>query len=247
MLSPQPATQTPVVQPAAAPAAKAVKGYLSAQAVQSCADAFLAHYKSGDELVAIPAAANDLERMVTKHVGVGSSPAITASSQADGKSEESESLWEFHRALGPKFSARNCGEIKAFIDLAFVDAKRVNSLVKKQFNRPRPSEADPKHPKQNPSFPSGHATTAGLRYKLLAAVSEASPDAEIELFKQGWFMCYERLVVGVHYPSDIAAGFLLGEMVADHVLKQAAADPSGEAGKALRAAKEQWRAVKVGG
>lgn len=240
MLAPQPATQTP---PAAAPA-KVVKSYLSTEAVQRCADDFLGHYKVDGRMVVIPAGANDFERMVTKHIGVGSSAAVTASSQADGKSEEKESLWDFRRALGAKFSPEKCGEIKAFIDVAFSDAKRVNTLVKKQFNRPRPSEADPEHPKQNPSFPSGHATTAGLRYKLLAAVTEASADEEIELFKQGWFMCFERLVVGVHYPSDVAAGFLLGEMIADEVLKEAKEKPDGEVGRALWGAREEWKKVK---
>ena len=237
-------TPTQPTAQSAAPAAKEVKRFLSDDSVQACVEAFLRHYKTGDALVSIPPAANDFERMIVNHIAQGSSPVLTDAAKTDAKTDEAETLWDFRRALGPAFSPAKCGEIKTFIDVAFMDAKRVNSAVKKRFNRPRPSEADPEHPKSNPSFPSGHATTAGLRYKLLTAVTQATPDQEIELFKQAWFMCYERLIVGVHYPSDIAAGFELGEMVADELLKQAMEKSDSDVGRAFKKAKEQWTSLR---
>lgn len=252
ILAPQPATQV-APQPTATPADKSpdksaarepAKSFLSPEASQHCIDTFIEPYKASGAVVPVTTASNDFERIVVKQVIAHSSPEILASSKADAAAKERDTLWEFSSALGPKFTAANCTAINAFIDVAFTDAKRINTAIKKQFNRPRPSEGDPDNPKKNPSFPSGHSTTAGLRYRLLAAITDAPPQVEVELFKQAWYMCYQRLAVNVHYPSDVAAGLVLGEMIADEVLKAAAADPSSPAAKALQAAKAEWQSLK---
>lgn len=240
----------PGVPPPAAPVqgpanTAARESYLSPDAVARCVDLFTQPYRSGDVVLRFPPASNDLERTINRQIRDTNSAAITSAAKADDASAEKDSLWEFKRALGPKFTPANCSAIDAFITVSFWDAKRVNTTIKKQFMRPRPGEADPEHPKMNPSFPSGHSTTAGLRYRLLTAITDATPDAEVELFKQAWFMCFERLAVNVHYASDVAAGFVLGEMVADEVLKEAATNPNGNAAKALAAAREQWKAIKA--
>lgn len=236
--------QTAVADPPAVMAPAKGDRFLSTEAVQHLADAFVEAYKVDTKLAPIPKASNDFERIVNKQLIDASTPAIAESAKADAKTDEKESLWSFATALGPKFTSANCPDIKAFMDTAFTDAKRVNTAAKKQFNRPRPFEEDPDHPKSNPSFPSGHSTTAGLRARLLAAVTEADPTTEIEIFKQGWFMCYQRLAVNVHYPSDVAAGFALGEMVADAILKDAKDNPEGPVAKSLQKARDEWKRVK---
>jgi undecaprenyl-diphosphatase len=81
--------------------------------------------------------------------------------------------------------------------------------VKRVVRRPRPAHADPlvrtagRH-----SFPSAHATSAAaaaLAYGALGA--HAVPPLAAA-------MCLSRLVAGVHHPSDVVAGAVLGALTA---------------------------------
>ncbi|MFJ3581512.1 phosphatase PAP2 family protein [Streptomyces sp. NPDC090127] len=86
--------------------------------------------------------------------------------------------------------------------------------VKRVVRRPRPGAAEyaplvrtaGRH-----SFPSSHATSA-----VAAAVAFGAlhPTARRLAAPVAAAMCLSRLVVGVHYPSDVAAGALLGAVTA---------------------------------
>ncbi len=64
--------------------------------------------------------------------------------------------------------------------------------------RPRPT---------TPSFPSGHSATAVVGAVSLARVW---PQARWALAILGALIAYSRIYVGVHYPTDVLAGLLLG-------------------------------------
>jgi membrane-associated phospholipid phosphatase len=66
-----------------------------------------------------------------------------------------------------------------------------------------------------PSFPSGHSATA-----VVGAVSLARlwPHARWALGLLGALIAFSRIYVGVHFPTDVAAGVLLGAGVAWLVL-----------------------------
>lgn len=85
----------------------------------------------------------------------------------------------------------------------------VSMGVKRVVRRPRPAHVEPlvttagRH-----SFPSSHATSAtaaAVAFGVLGA--RAVPPLAAA-------MCLSRLVVGVHYPSDVAAGAALGALTA---------------------------------
>ena len=57
------------------------------------------------------------------------------------------------------------------------------------------------------SFPSGHATTAGA---LAMALGLLFPQLRIPVFAACLLIAMTRPILGVHFPSDITAGFLLG-------------------------------------
>ncbi|MFG2572758.1 phosphatase PAP2 family protein [Streptomyces sp. NPDC048481] len=90
--------------------------------------------------------------------------------------------------------------------------------LKRIVRRPRPRHVEPlvrtagRH-----SFPSSHAASAGaaaVAYGALGAY--AVPPLAVA-------MCLSRLVVGVHYPSDVAAGAALGVLTASLGARRTAA------------------------
>jgi undecaprenyl-diphosphatase len=70
-------------------------------------------------------------------------------------------------------------------------------------------------PPTTPSFPSGHSAAA-----LVGAVSlaRAWPQAWWALAALAALIAYSRIYVGVHFPTDVVAGLLLGAAVAWLVL-----------------------------
>ncbi|WP_068316212.1 phosphatase PAP2 family protein [Polycladidibacter hongkongensis] len=57
------------------------------------------------------------------------------------------------------------------------------------------------------SFPSGHSTTAGALFVGLALLF---PKARLALLLTGFWIAMSRVITGAHYPSDVAAGLILG-------------------------------------
>jgi membrane-associated phospholipid phosphatase len=59
------------------------------------------------------------------------------------------------------------------------------------------------------SFPSGHTASA---FAFASAVGEAAPPTWVPLHLAAALVGYARVHTGVHYPSDVAAGAVLGAM-----------------------------------
>lgn len=87
-------------------------------------------------------------------------------------------------------------------------------IVKPLVGRPRPFEGGVPNARmiQSPrpttgSFPSGHAASAVAG---AIAMSRIWPQASWAFAALGALIAYSRIYVGVHYPSDVLAGALLG-------------------------------------
>jgi membrane-associated phospholipid phosphatase len=59
------------------------------------------------------------------------------------------------------------------------------------------------------SFPSGHTASA---FAFASAVGEVAPPAWVPLHMAAALVGYARVHTGVHYPSDVAAGAVLGSL-----------------------------------
>jgi undecaprenyl-diphosphatase len=73
-----------------------------------------------------------------------------------------------------------------------------------------------------PSFPSGHAATAAAGALAFARIW---PAAAIPAWTLAAIIAISRVALGVHFPSDILAGFLLGALLARFVCARAPAPP----------------------
>jgi undecaprenyl-diphosphatase len=100
------------------------------------------------------------------------------------------------------------------VGLAAFAADSVSFGVKDLTSRPRPFEAHPQiHPLyvvHSSSFPAGHAATAFAGAVVLAFVV---PRAAPLLVSIAALIGFSRIYVGVHYPSDVLAGAVIGAVV----------------------------------
>jgi decaprenylphosphoryl-5-phosphoribose phosphatase len=88
----------------------------------------------------------------------------------------------------------------------------VNQVVKLLFRRPRPDL--PELPRlmgtmSNRSYPSAHATTSAAAARVLP------PLVGVPLYPLAVAMSFSRLYLGVHWPSDVVAGYALGAAIAE--------------------------------
>jgi membrane-associated phospholipid phosphatase len=81
---------------------------------------------------------------------------------------------------------------------------------KELFARPRPHAGSAVPLPDSYSFPSGHALTAVVVFGLLAAFVARGVAAYLGAAALALAIGASRVVLNVHYPADVGAGFLLG-------------------------------------
>lgn len=110
-----------------------------------------------------------------------------------------------------------------FLTIAFLILIPLGSAIKSEIDRPRPTVPDNNLLVKNehePSFPSGHAVmvSAGAAILLLTFNKGRQIIFSIILAIESILVSYSRVYVGVHHPTDVIGGILLGTGVAVAVI-----------------------------
>src|SRR4051794_40872309 len=118
--------------------------------------------------------------------------------------------------LGLKKGSMRRGAIRGLGSLS-VSSLLVNLVLKRIFGRVRPDMANLRSERRlrrspvTQSFPSGHSASAGA---FVTGVAMENSLAGAALVPVAAAVGYSRVHVGVHYPGDVVAGFLVGGAVA---------------------------------
>jgi acid phosphatase (class A) len=142
-------------------------------------------------------------------------PAEAKSAQADAE----VSVFCFADVIGPSFKAEDLPVSTKFFERVRAAESPPVKAAKLFFNRPRPFVEDTRiHPivgrPPDASYPSGHSTFA---YTVAIILADMLPEKAAAIFERAAVYSHNRVVGGVHYPSDIEAGRISAAVI-DNVL-----------------------------
>lgn len=132
-------------------------------------------------------------------------PAQAAAAKADDVEED---IFSFRTVFGPNFNAGQLPLTAALSTHVHGEEGAAGADLKLAFARPRPYQLDKSlHPickltEVPNSYPSGHSLSG---YLLAFTLAEMLPEKKAEIFARADDYAHNRLVCGVHYPSDLEA------------------------------------------
>ncbi|MFF5494951.1 phosphatase PAP2 family protein [Streptomyces aquilus] len=161
-------------------------------------------------------------RILSAFRAYGADPRVGAAARALSLAGEHGALWLAAGFAGAAVDGARRGAWLRGTALT-AGAHAVSMGVKRVVRRPRPAHVEPLvRTAGHYSFPSSHATSAAAAAMAFGALGACGagrgrlPAARAArlLPPLAVAMCLSRLVVGVHYPSDVAAGVALGALTA---------------------------------
>ncbi len=147
-------------------------------------------------------------------------PASVAAAQADAE----RSVFRFADAIGFAGQAASLPRTAAFFERVAALDKAEAKQAKLFWKHPRPDQVSSEVHALSPgkpddwSYPSGHAT---FGYTTAVLLANMLPEKREAIFARAELYAQHRLVLGVHFPSDLEAGKLAGTTIADGILRDA--------------------------
>ena len=132
----------------------------------------------------------------------------------EARDESKRTVFFFEPSVGPGFSAANFPKVNAFFKRVESDVEKLVDRTKQYWQRPRPPYAPEKHG----SYPSGHAAFAASAAIVLSMML---PERRQSIFTQARHFAENRILLGVHYPTDIAAGWTAGTLAVSVMMHNA--------------------------
>jgi acid phosphatase (class A) len=136
--------------------------------------------------------------------------AVAARSPAqlyDAEEASKRNVFFFAASVGPNFTAQRLPATARFFRRVSSDVERLVHQAKSIWDRPRPNGVA----SRRGSYPSGHAAFAASSAIILGALLPAKRDA---IFEQARGFAENRILLGLHYPSDVATGWTTGTLAA---------------------------------
>jgi acid phosphatase (class A) len=130
------------------------------------------------------------------------------------------SIFRFQSVLGDGFNEQNLPVTTKFFERVMHDDHDLIEITKNYYNRPRPSIASDQvkpvvPPLKNASYPSGHSCFAYLSAILL---SRMLPEKAPQIFDRAASYAHNRIVAGVHYPTDVQAGMISASVIVNQLM-----------------------------
>ena len=171
-----------------------------------------------------PDAASAAERSDEEQVAAAVA-ARSPSQLFDAEEASKRSVFFFAASVGPGFSAVQLPVTARLFLHVRSDIGNLINAAKSYWNRPRPSGAQ----KRRGSYPSGHAAFAASTAILLSQLLPQKRDA---IFNQARTFAENRILLGLHYPSDVASGWTAGTRAAYVMMRDRAFERDFAAAKA---------------
>lgn len=139
---------------------------------------------------------------------------------ARAKIEEHASLKTFFVEVGSLLSEKEYKKMKVVLAVPFADFLIFAGITKQIYKRPRPYVTSPDlkpcvRLSNTWAYPSGHTAMARMYARVLG---KFYPDRAEQFLKRGDEVAFDRVLSGLHHPSDVVAGKKLGDAIANHYL-----------------------------
>jgi len=140
----------------------------------------------------------------------------------DKAQKTADAYYEFFWGDNPPFKQPLPKPVKKFFERLWLDLDTGVNNMKDRYHRPRPFVAYPDQAKPciaksgGYSYPSGHSSYSRAFAEVLADII---PERKAEFLAKADEIAQDRVIGGVHFQTDIAAGKAFGELFHDDLLK----------------------------
>jgi acid phosphatase (class A) len=154
--------------------------------------------------------------------------------KAQALADSEESIYVVYGALlGDKFNAANTPKAASMFARIGESEDDTLDAAKPYFGRVRPWLANPEvkaiaKPTKSPSYPSGHTTRVTIYAIMMSLILPEKKDA---IWARANDYAQSRVIGGMHYPTDILAGWRTGTAMATLMLQEPAFKNDLEAAK----------------